>query len=68
MEQTLLAYDLKKTVSAIMMLYRNMEVNVLSLDRDIDCFDIVAGFLQDDTLTLYMSIICLEYVFRTLLI
>ena len=44
MEQMLLAYGLpKETVAAIMMLNRNTEVKVLSLDGDTDYFDIVAS-------------------------
>ena len=34
-------------------------------DGDTDCFDIVAGVLQGDTLALYLFIICLDYVLRT---
>ncbi len=52
MEQILLANGLpKETVAAIMILYRNTKVKVRSLDGDIDYFDIVAGVLQEDTLT-----------------
>ena len=61
MEQILLAYGLPKvTVAAIMMLYKNMKVKVLSPDRDTDYFDLVAGVLQGDTLVLYLFIKCLE--------
>ena len=42
-----------------MMLYRNM--------KDTDFFYIVAGVLQGDTLALYLFIICLDYVLRTLI-
>ena len=66
MEQILLAYGLpKETVAAIMMLYKNTKVKVSSPDGDTDYFDIVAGVLQGDTLALYLSIICLDYVLRT---
>ena len=65
MEQILLAYGLpKETVTAIMMLYRNTKVIVCSLDRDTDYFDIVAGFLQGDTLAPYLFIIRLDHVLR----
>ena len=50
-EKILLAYGLpKENVAAIMMLYRNTKVKVRSPDGDTDCFDIVAGVLQGDTL------------------
>ena len=66
MEQILLAYGLpKETIAAIMMLYKNTKIKVCSLDGDTDCFDIVAGVLQGDTLTPYLFIICLDYVLRT---
>ena len=50
-----------------MMLYRNTKVKVHSLDWDTDFFDIVAGVLQGDILALYLFIICLDYVFWTLI-
>ena len=66
MEQILLVYGLpKKTVTAIMILYRNTKVKVHSPDGDIDFFDIVAGVLQGDTLAPYLFILCVEYVLRT---
>ena len=65
LEQILLAYGLpKKTVAAVMMLYRNTKVKVHSQDGDTDSFDIVAGVLQGDTLAPYLFIICLDYVLR----
>ena len=65
-EQILLAHGLhKETVAAIMMLHRNTNVKVRSVDGDIDYFDIVAGALQGDTLLLYLFIICLDYVLTT---
>ena len=66
MEQILLAYGLpKETVSAIMVLYKNMKAMVCSLDSDTKFFNIVLEFLQDNTLVLYMFIICLDYVLQT---
>ena len=66
MEQILLAYGLpKETVTAIMMLYKNMKVKVCSLDGDTDYFDIVAGVLQGDILAPYLYIIYLDYMLRT---
>ena len=66
MEQILFAYGLpKKTVAAIMMLYRNTKVKVHSPDGDTDYFDIVAGVLQGDTLVPYLFFIYLDYVLRT---
>ena len=65
MEQIPLAYGLpKETVAAIMILYRNIKVEVRSPDENTDYFDTVAGVLQGDTLTLYLFIICLDYVLR----
>ena len=66
MEQILLAYSLpKETIAAITILYRNTKVKVRSPDGDTEYFDIVAGVLQGDTVTPYLFIICLDYVFRT---
>ena len=65
MEQILLAYGLpKETVVAIMMLYKNTNIKVCSLDGDTDFFDIVAGVLQEDTLVPYLFIMCLNYVLK----
>ena len=62
MEQILLAYGLpKENVTAIMMLYWNMKVKVLSLDGDTDFLDIIAGVLQGDTLAPYSFIIFLDF-------
>ena len=44
------------------MLYKNTKVKVHSPDGDTDYFNIVAGVLQGDTLTLYLFIICLDYM------
>ena len=60
MEQIQLTYGLpKETVKAIMMLYRNTEVKVLSLDEDADYFDTVARVLQGDIIAPYLFMICL---------
>ena len=69
MEQILLAHGLpKETVTAIMMLYKNMKVKVRLLDGDTDFYDIAAaGVLQRDTLAPYMLIIFLDYVLQTLI-
>ena len=40
-------------------------MEVRSPDGDTEYFDIVAGVLQQDTLALYLFIICLDYVLRT---
>ena len=58
----------KETVAAIMRLYKNtkvIEVVLISLDGDMDYFDIVEGVLQGDTLAPYLFIICQDYVLRT---
>ena len=66
MEKILLAYGQRKeTVSAIMMLYKTTKVKLCSMDGDTYYFVIVAGVLQGHTLTLYLFIICLDYVLRT---
>ena len=49
-EQILLAYDFpKETVTAIMMIYKNMKAMVCPPDSKSD-FDIVTGDLKGDTL------------------
>ena len=61
MEQILLAYGLsKETITAIMMLYRNMRVKGHSLVGKTDFFDIVVGVLEGDALALYPFLICLD--------
>ena len=66
MEQILLAYGLlKETVAAIRILYRNTKVKIGSADGDTEYFHIAAGVLQGGTLSLYLFIICLDYVLRT---
>ena len=50
MAQIFLAYGLsKETVTGKMMLSKNTNVFVCSLDGDTDFFDIIAGVLQGDT-------------------
>ena len=66
MEQILLTSSLpKETVAAIMMLYKNTNVEARSRDGDTVYFDIVAGVQQGDPFVLYLFIICLDYVLRT---
>ena len=66
MEQILHAYGQPKdTIAAIMMLYKNTKVENRSAGADTDYFDIIAVVLQGDTLTLYLFVICLDYVLRT---
>ena len=55
----------KETVAAITILYWNTKVKVRSPDGDTECFDIVAGVLQGDTLAPYLFIICLDNVLGT---
>ena len=53
-EKILLSYSLpKETVTAIMMLYKNMKAMVQSVDENTDFFDIFTGILQRDTLALF---------------
>ena len=61
MEQILLSYG----VPMEMMLYKNTELKVHTLDGDIDYFDIVADVLQRDTLAQYLFTICQDYVLMT---
>ena len=66
MEQILIAYgNLKETVAAILLVYKNTKVKVCSPVGDTDVFDIVRGVLQGNTLVPYLFIICLDYVLRT---
>ena len=65
MEQIPLAYVLsKETITAIIILYCNTNVKFCSPDGDTDIFDIFAGVLQEDKLTPYLFIICLDYILR----
>ena len=48
-----------------MMLSRNTNIKIRSQDGDTDFFDIVTEFLQEDVLSPYLFIICLDYVLRT---
>ena len=48
-----------------MKLYKNTKVKVRLSDEETDFFDIVSDVLQEDTLALYLFIICLDYVLRT---
>ena len=53
---------LEETVTAILMLHKNIKVMVDLLSGDTDFFDIVSGVLRKKTLILYLFIICLYYV------
>ena len=44
-------------VDAINMMYTSTTVQVLSLDEDTDCFEILAVVLQEDTLAPYLFIV-----------
>ena len=68
MKQILLAYGLlRETVTTIMTLYKNTKAIVCSAKGDADFFDILTGVLQRSTLTPYLFIICLDYIFWTLI-
>ena len=61
-----LAYGLpKETVKSIMMLYKTTKAMVLSPDGDTDFLNIVPEVLNGDTLALYLSEICLNYILQT---
>ena len=63
MEQILPACSLTKEIAtAVMMLYKNTRTVVCLPDSETDFFDIIARFLQGDTLTPFLFIICLDYV------
>ena len=63
MEQILLSYGLpKETVTAIIILYKNIKVKVRSPDGNTDNFEIIASVLQGYKLVPYLIIICLDYV------
>ena len=65
MKQILKAYGhLKESVTAIMMLYKNMKAIVCSCEANNNFFDIVAGALEGDTLALYMFMICQDFTFQ----
>ena len=49
----------------LLMLYKNMKAMVRSFDGDIDFFDVVTGILQEDLLTPFLFIICLNNVLQT---
>ena len=52
----------KETVTAIMMLYKNIKALVQSLDGNTEFFDLVTRVLQRDTLVSYLFILWLDYV------
>ena len=67
MEQILEAYGIpNEIIKAIMIMYKNTQAFVRSPDGDTEFFDIIAGVLQGDTLSLYLFIIVLDYVLRNL--
>ena len=61
-DQILLAYDIpRETVTAVMMLYKNMKAVV---DGNSNLFVIVAKVWQRDTLASSLFILCRDYVLR----
>ena len=63
MKQILLVYGFpKETLTAIMMLCKNMKAMVCTPDGDTNSFDTVARVLQGDMLVLYLFIISQDYV------
>ena len=66
MLEILKAYGIPETiVSAIGMMYRDTEAQVISPDGETEFFSILAGVLQGDTLAPLLFIIVLDYVLRT---
>ena len=51
-------------MTAIRKMYRNTKAKVLSPDGETRNFGIQAGFLQGDTLVLYLFVIVLDYVLK----
>ena len=47
-----------------MIFYKYKKTMIHLADEDIDFFNIVAGFLQEDTLALYLIILCPDYTLR----
>ena len=54
----------EETVNAIMMLYKNTRLMVISPDGDTPFFKITTSVLQGDTIAPFLFIICLDYVLR----
>ena len=54
----------EEIVKAIEVLYVNTTAQVLSIDGDIDFFNIYAGVLQGDALAPYMFIVALDYTIQ----
>ena len=51
-------------VNAIAKFYENTKARVLSPDGETDYFEILAGFLQGDTLASYLFAIVIDYIMR----
>ena len=65
MLEILKAYGIPETiVSAIGMMYRDTEAQVISPDGETEFFSILAGVLQGDTLAPLLFIIVLDYAFK----
>ena len=67
MEQILPASGLPKETVTSVMLDKNAKAIVCSTDGETNFFAIVARVLQGDTLVQDLFIICLDYVFPTLI-
>ena len=66
LEQILLAYGvLRETITTIVILYESTKTIFRSPDGNFDFFDTVTGVWQEDTVTPFLLIICLDYVIRT---
>ena len=57
----------QKTVTSVMILFKNTKVMVHSLDGNTDFINIVARVLQGDTLTRHLFIICQDCVLQILI-
>ncbi len=63
MEKILLGMgSFQKTVTVIMMLYKDTKAIICSPNSDTDFFNIVSGILQGSTLATYLFIICVDYI------
>ena len=55
----------EELVTAISIMYEDTTANVITPDRETETFNILAGFLQGDTLAPYLFVIVIDYVMRT---
>ena len=64
MNYILIKYEIPEEITNVMMLYKNTQSMVRSLDGDTSFINITTGDLQDDTLAPFLFIVCLDYVLK----